>query len=507
MYRYGVIAAIVGVSLAASAAAQPADKPPPKITIAYDTTRITTPLKPDGTPDYLAALNRTCSRGVTSSNNAAVLLLYGLGPSVIHKDIRPAFFKKLGVALPAERKYFKRFPRSWEAKNYKAALEGPWRSKDHPSVSTWLRRNIDGLTGVLSASRRDRYYMPLVMIKADGTLVSVLSPPAEISAAAEALIIRANLALGKGRARSVWQDIMAVHRLGMLQGQDARLMAHLAGCRLSKLASEATVHLAASGKLSAKQARKHLQELRMLGPVPQVEPAIDRLERYVQLDSMIHISRNPREFLAKSVQVQELLASLTARKSENLVKSGPAVAKLSEKADWNVVLRRVNVYFDTVLAAMRKPTYAERRKARERITARLKKLKRMADSPDLDKPVGKESVATRRTGTVLLAMLLPDLPVAQELADAAAVRRDVAMLSLALAAHKAEKGSYPQALRALAPTYLRTVPNDFCSGRPFIYKRAGEGYLLYGVGQNAKDDGGVFDREKDKDDIVAKADK
>ncbi len=36
--------------------------------------------------------------------------------------------------------------------------------------------------------------------------------------------------------------------------------------------------------------------------------------------------------------------------------------------------------------------------------------------------------------------------------------------------------------------------------------KKGKGYLLYSVGMNMRDDGGVLDRDKDKDDRAARAD-
>ena len=40
------------------------------------------------------------------------------------------------------------------------------------------------------------------------------------------------------------------------------------------------------------------------------------------------------------------------------------------------------------------------------------------------------------------------------------------------------------------PDYLSQVPIDPYSGRPLIYRRTAEGYLLYSVGSNRVDDGG-----------------
>src|ERR1043166_6416209 len=64
---------IHGSLLLAAVRALAADPPTTlPFTIAKDTTCITAPLKPDGTPDYIAALNAQFSAGVTPQNNLFV---------------------------------------------------------------------------------------------------------------------------------------------------------------------------------------------------------------------------------------------------------------------------------------------------------------------------------------------------------------------------------------------------------------------------------------------------
>ncbi len=63
----------------------------PAITIGKDTTRITSPLKANGLPDYLAAINEAHSKDVTPENNAVVLLAQALGPEFFVPDAREEF--------------------------------------------------------------------------------------------------------------------------------------------------------------------------------------------------------------------------------------------------------------------------------------------------------------------------------------------------------------------------------------------------------------------------------
>ena len=83
---------------------------------------------------------------------------------------------------------------------------------------------------------------------------------------------------------------------------------------------------------------------------------------------------------------------------------------------------------------------------------------------------------------------------------------ELTKLAWALAAFRAERGSYPAGLEELKGEYVDEIPHDVFSGRPLIYERTTDGYLLYSVGMNGKDDGGVNDREQGEDDIAVRVD-
>ncbi len=67
--------------------------------------------------------------------------------------------------------------------------------------------------------------------------------------------------------------------------------------------------------------------------------------------------------------------------------------------------------------------------------------------------------------------------------------------------YQADHGSYPVKLGDLAPDYVVEVPKDVFNDSELHYRLEGEGYLLYSVGVNGKDDGAKSyeDRKKDED--------
>jgi hypothetical protein len=94
-------------------------------------------------------------------------------------------------------------------------------------------------------------------------------------------------------------------------------------------------------------------------------------------------------------------------------------------------------------------------------------------------------------GQVLCTLFLSPLSGFGNAMDMAAVGSNLTQVAFALAEHRAQRGSYPPRLADLAPKYIPAVPKDVFAGDADLhYARQGDGYLLYSVGPNGRDDGG-----------------
>ncbi len=94
---------------------------------------------------------------------------------------------------------------------------------------------------------------------------------------------------------------------------------------------------------------------------------------------------------------------------------------------------------------------------------------------------------------VIAKMRLPSLTY---FPSAAAARTqttaDQAALACALERYRLATGQFPETLAALTPRFISRAPNDVITGQPYKYRRADDGqFILYSVGWNEKDDGGV----------------
>lgn len=93
---------------------------------------------------------------------------------------------------------------------------------------------------------------------------------------------------------------------------------------------------------------------------------------------------------------------------------------------------------------------------------------------------------------LVAAMMLPALTKIQLRTAAAQTTVDQAVEACALERFRLANGKFPAEPAALAPRFLRQLPNDILTGEPYKYAGRDDGqFILYSVGWNEKDDGGM----------------
>ena len=105
----------------------------------------------------------------------------------------------------------------------------------------------------------------------------------------------------------------------------------------------------------------------------------------------------------------------------------------------------------------------------------------------------------------IISMILPKWETSLRLFDSGIATRESARLAIALRLYRIKHGEYPEPLGALVPDFLEKLPTDPFSGKDFIYRREGKGFIVYSVGFNMTDNGGVEDpKDRKAGDIVWK---
>ncbi|MBN2581058.1 MAG: tetratricopeptide repeat protein [Pirellulales bacterium] len=498
----------------------PADNPPdpkarPAIIISKETTCLTGPLRKDGTVDYVEALDRLSRQGVTPENNAAVPFWKAMGPAEILPQYREEYFRRIGMpSLPEQGDYYvnlKEFltsrkhefnPNFSEAMreikadaNFDAllepALKRPWSKQEYPRLAAWLAANEKPLALIAEASRRPRRYDPLIGGKKTPLMIvpfpatAVFSEPGN---PAQALVARAMLRLGDGKVDLAWEDSLTCHRLARLVGQGSALIDALTAYRLDEQACQSDIILLEHAPLTSARIAKLRQDIERLPPLTKFADVIDSAERFTYLDNIAMVSKEGVRSLA-------VLASIGNNKSLNQTIHLLLYYEKNTPIDWNIALRMGNALFDRIAAANRLPARTQQKEALKKIKTDLEKLKRTAaDTASLEKLICKNPrrVLSERLGQVFLALWGPqtlvDLSIKR--VDDTIMRQELQNLAFALAAFHADHHTYPEKLSELSPCYISSISRDVCNDSALHYQRNQDGYLLYSVGNNRRDDGG-----------------
>ncbi|MBN2022158.1 MAG: hypothetical protein JW809_05145 [Pirellulales bacterium] len=531
-----VLAAAWLVGISASGFSQAADGKPP-FTISKETTYLTEPLRKDGYVDYVAALNKRSSEGVTPENNAAVPFWKAMGPEEILPEYRDKYFEMLGIPpLPESGDYFfdlrqlapnrttgakpaaagpetKARDDAWSQLD--EAKSRPWSSREFPALAEWLAANDAPLALVVEASKRPRRYDPLCC--SEGIpLIAVLLPAIQhYRNVALALCARAMLRLDEGRVDDAWRDLLSVHRLARLVGQGPTLVDALVATSVEEMACAADQALLQHARLAPGQLARIREDLDRLPAMPARADKIDSAERFTYLDNVFVCSREGLASLGQVPDMVKLPDGSTLELSEwkglkktihSLVRHGAGT-----EIDWDVVLRLGNSWYDWIAGAYRQPTRAQRREALRKLTDDLAALRRTAeDAESLDKLIAADprKALSERLGQVLLVMFIDDFPSTAGADDRQTMRSELNELGFALAAYRANRGAYPAKLTDLVPKYVAEVPKDlFTDGEPH-YRTEGDGFVLYSVGVNGRDDGAKSYKDGPKengyDDLVVR---
>jgi hypothetical protein len=520
MFRRSVWRALPVILLLTAGASAHAAAPRVLVTISKETTYITEPLRADGYPDYLGDLNQRCSHGVTPENNAAVLLWRAVGPEGIREQDRKDYFRMLGMPLLPEKGDYLVTSRSHIilnedteaaparkdqstalAEQLEAALKRPWRKQEFPVWAAWVETNEKPLALIVEASKRPRRYDPLVGGQ-KRPLIYVLMPDAlAYRDAADALVARAMLQLGEGKIDEAWEDLLACQRLVRLMAQGPHVVQFIAAASISERASRGVCALLQHPGLTAAKIAKMREDFDSLPAMPKLVEKIDLAERLVFLDYVLTTARSAPASpatVAKSLE-QVRNAGVDARELASMASilesSGDATV------DWDIILRMGNARYDQYVAALRMPAGVKRTEAATRIDeskAAMPKAANNDEASEQSPPSDTPQVRSRRIGEAFLAVFSNGLATPLCLEDRMTMRFELTGLAFALAAYRADHGSYPAKLADLTPKYVSAVAKDIFNDGELHYRPEKDGYLLYSVGDNVKDDGGKSyeDREK-----------
>ena len=506
------------------------------VTIDQSTTKITSPLKPDGYPDYLAALNTEIRGDTTPQNNLALGIFRTFGPASIPPELRPSFFKLLGIdTLPEEGDYLidlatyhkqllgsfdssKTTADEYSAKSNKHeddfsfVMQNPWSKKSHPTVFEWRVQNqthVDML--VQLTTTHDQYYHPYLvpLDSGDGdrehappVLISVLLPgAAQAREAARTLSIDAHYHLGQGDIDAAMRNSIATHRLGRLTARGGTVIEGLVGIAIGSIASSIDRHILAADRFNERQLKTHLTQLRSLPSMPPMIKKVNLAERYMFLDATIHVAKNGASTLDLS----------TENTSNSFTKNLRSTIS-SKIVDWDHVLTKGNYWYDEIYRVGTIEDITERTKEHAELAKRLEAISKQSSDPiSLAKEIllsGKSlpEITSDQVANILISLLMPAFSRIDDAENRYLMENEISQLGMALELHYLKNESYPSKLSDLIGQSLKEIPEDRFNEKGLTYKKTTTGYLLYSFGINRQDDQGRSrDANPPADDLVLKS--
>lgn len=494
--------------------------PTSTITVGRDTTFLDGPVDEYGYVDYVAALNAQMSEGVTPENNAAVLLLQAFGPPEGDGEYRREIYRLLGVdALPPEGEYFVASEAYFRAqvtgrptisgersaldsdegqplnaqerfwRDHEVASGRPWSAEEFPDVARWIKANEAPMERIIEASRRPQCYLPIVPLTPEEGLISAGSWLTQsLRDATRLLTVRAMLRVGQGRLDEAWEDLLAGHRLARHVSHSPMMIDGLVGLAMESMATRSQTLLIHYGDLTPEQVARMLDDLAKL---PVERSMGDRLvngERFTSLDAITNMSRN------MTFQLEDGGVSRDSEIGQRLL----TIASRSA-IDWDEILRIVNRYYDDLAAAPEETSLRGRLEAIGTLEAALEAEREQTRG--LGRVVrsfisfrSPKKTMSQHLGKIMVALLQPAADAALTADTRGIANRRMLLIALGAAAYRTEYGVYPERLDAVGD-YLSEIPVDPYSEQSFRYRLEGDGFMVYSVGPNGRDEEGRNDAE------------
>jgi len=167
---------------------------------------------------------------------------------------------------------------------------------------------------------------------------------------------------------------------------------------------------------------------------------------------------------------------------------------LRSPTDWNTAFKFMNAELDLFAAAYRDPNPVSGLVKQEAFYLRFEESKVRAKKfqTQLVIPFFVNSQERGRAiGELLFVLLFPAVKQIQTSALRTEAQWAVVRTAYAIELYHLEQGRYPQSLDELTPKLLKVVPVDPFTGQALVYRSGGpNGFLVYSVGPNGKDDDG-----------------
>lgn len=477
-----------------------------ELELSKETTYYTGPVRDDGTIDYIAAINQELSEGITPDHNA----FYELS-QILNDDSDPyyneALLNALSIALdePSQLPSFEPWHITYNKQNENNLeesdardilyvwLESPYEDRHEKTLAAWVRANAHVLDHCEKTLEKPNYWRPLVDLYVSNSLLMSLSDFFSLSNNQLAFCYRARLLLAarNGDTDLIVRSSRAMRKLAQLQSNEHTTI----GCLIA-ISIEAHCNYTIRSLLSDRLLDDQTLALLIeewgpgVGRLPIIQ-AIDRYERCASLDGLMQLA-------AGRTTTSEIFALNGVVEVENYDQNTFDRLYVDSRFDIHLALEIVQSYFDELTEMMRNQNYIDYSAASDMFESQIEQQKKRAVDQLIIIGRGERQINgtlknpeyTTYLTNLYLGILVPALSMVHRVEVRTIANDRNTLAAMAVERYRLKHDRLPNTLAELVPTYLDAVPIDPFDGQPVRYRQTDNGFVVYSIGSNLKDDGG-----------------
>ena len=332
-----------------------------------------------------------------------------------------------------------------------------WRDEWLGVLERHLERNRISLELAKKAARGGPGFFLVYWDESDPSLAHL----SKVRGVARILKLDACVLAKKGESGEAMENIRSILRLRRFIDEEPDCISKLVATGVDVIAYDALCDIINFGSPAATDLKQLMKILE------------NREEKNRFTKALLGETASTLRFYEMSMREIEEYGAIKEEKDEVwLLKIGPALKSVATWFVWNKDLDKH--YYLKIMRLAREVSRND--------------LPEAFDDPKLKKA---EKLVWEKPVMALLAQLAGSSLRFLESQGGADTRLRLARTACALELYRIEKGIYPDTLEELVPGYLSNVQIDPFDGKPIRYVRRGVGYMLYGIGEDRGDNGGV----------------
>ncbi len=409
--------------------------------------------KPVITTDYLAELNRIVRPAADQSQNAAPFYIKAAEiVEDISDDMEELLRRKDFVELTDE---------------------------EINKIEDWLNSQKETFELVRQGSLKPYYWREYESNK-EKELLSVITPHlADYRDIVRGLTLRARLNVERGNLNQAFDDIITCYRLGRHLKGDFFLIEQLVGMAIESISVNTLREILSRHQPDSASLEKLQSDLEEIASSDDFKVSL-KIERLYIYDEAQRCFTDG--IWGSHLYIQRLLS----------------MYETDGSSDFDAIIEAVAHPVQAFRVLFAHPGKEKTIKTAERVYGYYEQLSKKSPAALRAEKTDIESKITKMIkGNIFLENLTPAFLRILEINYR--VKTEIYATITIIAAHryKNDKGIFPDDLNELvAAGYLNDLPIDSFSDKPLIYRKTGDDFILYSVGRNFADDGGIMGTDK-----------